>query len=235
MLRISGLTTRHGGCVLALLMVTGCAGQKVTHSGFLPEETYGEMTPQKGHVDDHIYVKPGLDASRYTLAVIDPVAWHPIAKAPHLKPEVETRMTDAFNTEIKKQVGKIYRVVDASECGACTEAVHIRAAITNIRRSKWYYNAIPVVAGFAAGAAGGGMPPIPPPAPGGASEELIAVDGATGETLVAIATYNNGMPWNMMGQWIPYSHAKRAFHLASALLVEEFTKNGAKPLPTPKG
>ncbi|WP_199897873.1 hypothetical protein [Acetobacter papayae] len=47
MLRISGLTTRHGGCVLALLMMTGCAGQKVTHSGFLPEETYGEMTPQK--------------------------------------------------------------------------------------------------------------------------------------------------------------------------------------------
>lgn len=223
--------TAYSAPMMALLALTGCAGQNVTHSGFLPEKTYGDMTPQKGHVDDHIYVKPGLDASKYQTAVIDPVTWHPVANAPHLKPEVAARMTNAFTAEIKKNIGKIYTVVDASECGTCADAVHIRAAITNIRRSKWYYNAIPVVAGFAAGAAGGGLPPIPPPFPGGASEELIAVDGATGETLIAIATYNNGMPWNMMGQWMPYLHAKRAFRLASELLLEEFKKSGAPPLP----
>lgn len=226
---------RYGTCLFLTAMIGGCAGQKVTHSGFLPEQTYAEMAPQKGHVDDKIYVKPGLDASKYRLAVIDPVEWHPIAKAPHLTPEQTTRMTDAFNAEIRKQVSTIYKVIDASECGNCTDAVHIRAAITNIRRSKWYYNALPVVVGVAAGAAGGGLPPIPPPAPGGASEELIAVDGKTGEPLVAIATYNNGMPWNMMGQWLPYAHAKRAFHLASTLLVEELTKSGATPISSDKG
>lgn len=226
--------TGYSVSLMLALATTGCAGQKVTHSGFLPEETYGEMTPQKGHVDDHIYVKAGLDAEKYKTAVIDPVVWHPVANAPHLEPEVATRMTDAFNTEIRKHVGKIYAIVDASECGTCSDAVHIRAAITNIRRSKWYYNAIPAVAGIAASAVGGGLPPLPPPAPGGASEELIAVDGATGETLVAIATYNNGMPWNTMGQWMPYLHAKRAFRLASDLLLEEFKKSGAMPLKIAK-
>ncbi|MFT8483599.1 DUF3313 family protein [Gluconobacter oxydans] len=234
MLRVVKKPVQLGTSILLFLDITGCAGQKVTHSGFLPEETYTEMIPQKGHVDDHIYVKPGLEAPKYKIAVIDPVAWHPVANAPHLTPEVAARMTDAFTTEIRKQVGTIYNVVDASTCPPCIDAIHIRAAITNIRRSKWYYNAIPVVAGFAAGAAGGGMPPIPPPFPGGASEELIAVDGSNNETLVAIATYNNGMPWNMMGQWLPYAHAKRAFHLASTLLVEEFKKSGATVIPTEK-
>ncbi|WP_249208731.1 DUF3313 family protein [Acetobacter okinawensis] len=224
-------STGYYAALMLFLAMSGCAGQKVTHSGFLPEETYSEMTPQKGHTEDKIYVKPGFDGAKYKIAVIDPVVWHPIAKAPHLTPEVAARMTDAFTDEIKKNVGKYYTIIDPSVCGACTEAIHIRAAITNIRRSKWYYNAIPVVAGFAAGAAGGGLPPIPPPFPGGASEELIAADGTTGETLVAIATYNNGMPWNMMGQWMPYLHAKRAFHLAAQLLAEEFKNNGAIQLP----
>lgn len=63
--------TAYSAPMMALLALTGCAGQNVTHSGFLPEKTYGDMTPKKGHVDDHIYVKPGLDASKYQTAVID--------------------------------------------------------------------------------------------------------------------------------------------------------------------
>ncbi|MFT8956520.1 MAG: DUF3313 family protein [Gluconobacter oxydans] len=208
-----------------IFSLTGCAGQKTTQTGFIPKETYGQMTHQKDHTDDLVYVSPKIDVTKYRFIVIDPVIWHPVAKAPKLNPKAEARMTAAFHKSLAKALAHDFQIVTPEECGTtCDNTIRVRAAITNIRRSKWYYNAIPVVAGFAAGAAGGGIPPIPPPFPGGASEELVATDAATGETLIAVATYNNGMPWNALGQWLPYAHAKRAFRLASELMDEEFHK-----------
>ncbi|WP_408872135.1 DUF3313 family protein [Gluconobacter sp. Dm-62] len=208
-----------------ILSLTGCAGQKPTQTGFIPKDTYGQMTHQKDHTDDLVYVSPKIDAAKYRFMVIDPVVWHPVAKAPKLNSKAEARMTQAFHDSLAKALAHDFQIITPEECGTtCDNTIRIRAAITNIRRSKWYYNAIPVVAGFAAGAAGGGMPPIPPPFPGGASEELVATDATTGETLIAVATYNNGMPWNALGQWLPYAHAKRAFRLASELMDEEFHK-----------
>lgn len=217
---------------MAMLPLIGCAGQKLTKTGFIPPETYTQMAHTKDHTNDLIYVSPKLTVARYHTVMIDPVVWHPVAKAPKLPPKAEARMTAAFQEELSKALGHDFQIVPSGECGACTDVIRVRAAITNIRRSKWYYNAIPVVAGFAAGAAGGGMPPIPPPFPGGASEELVVSDGATGELLMAVATYNNGMPWNMMGQWLPYAHAKRAFHIASQLLDEQFKKEKKKETMT---
>ncbi|OAG73632.1 hypothetical protein A0J51_01104 [Gluconobacter japonicus] len=208
-----------------MVSLSGCAGQKTTETGFIPQDTYGEMAHQKNHTRDLVYVSPKIDVTKYHFVVVDPVVWHPVAKAPKLTPQVEARMTQAFHDELGKALGHDFQIVSADNCAtSCAGTIRVRAAITNIRRSKWYYNAIPVVVGFAAGAAGGGLPPIPPPFPGGASEELVATDAETGETLIAIATYNNGMPWNPLGQWLPYAHAKRAFHLASQLLDEEFRK-----------
>ncbi|MFT8776886.1 MAG: DUF3313 family protein [Gluconacetobacter liquefaciens] len=214
----------------AIAPLMGCAGQKLTRTGFIPPETYAQMTPTKDHTDDLIYVNPNIDVVRYHTVMIEPVIWKPVAKAPKLPPKAEARMTAAFQKELGEALGHDFRVLPAGDCGACADVIRVRAAITNIRRSKWYYNAIPVVAGFAAGAAGGGMPPIPPPFPGGASEELVAADGVTGEALVAVATYNNGMPWNPLGQWLPYAHARRAFHLASLLLDEQFKKEKKKEM-----
>lgn len=210
--------------VCVALAPVGCAGQKLTHTGFIAPETYTQMAHTKDHTDDLIYVNPKLDITRYRSVMIEPVVWQPIAKAPKLSTKVEARMTAAFQKELGDALGHDFHILPTGDCGECVGVIKVRAAITNIRRSKWYYNAIPVVAGFAAGAAGGGLPPIPPPAPGGASEELIASDAATGEALISVATYNNGMPWNALGQWLPYAHAKRAFHIASLLLDEQFKK-----------
>ncbi|WP_084712250.1 DUF3313 family protein [Tanticharoenia sakaeratensis] len=212
--------------VAFLCFASGCAGQHVTHTGFIPDATYARMTHVKDHTDDLVYVNPQMDPRKYQFVAIDPVVWQPVANAPHLSAQAQARMTAAFQTELAAAFRHDLRPATPEACGPCTNAIHIRAAITNIRRSKWYYNAIPVVAGFGAGAFGGGLPPIPPPAPGGASEELLATDAVSGELLIAVATYNNGMPWNMMGQWLPYAHAKRAFHLASLLLDDEFRKAG---------
>jgi len=220
-----------------VLALSGCAGQKTTQTGFIAPQTYAQMVHPKGHTDDLVYVAPGLQPGAYRYAVIAPVLWHPVNKAPVLKPEIQARMTEAFESELRKTLGEDFKILPASPLVTAPSGpfsagnfppgtLRISAAITNLRRSKWYYNALPIVAGFAAGAAGGGLPPIPPPAPGGASEELLATDAMTGASVLAIATYNNGMPWNMVGQWLPYAHARRAFHLAALLMKEEVHKTG---------
>ncbi|WP_025841668.1 DUF3313 family protein [Asaia platycodi] len=220
-----------------VLALSGCAGQKTTQTGFIAPQTYAQMVHPKGHMDDLVYVAPGLQPGAYRYAVIDPVLWHPVNTAPVLEPEIQARMTEAFESELRKTLGEDFKILPASPLVTAPSGpfsagnfppgtLRISAAITNLRRSKWYYNALPIVAGFAAGAAGGGLPPIPPPAPGGASEELLATDAVTGASVLAIATYNNGMPWNMVGQWLPYAHARRAFHLAALLMKEEVHKTG---------
>lgn len=203
---------------MLLLILSGCAGQGATKTGFIAD--YTDMKPTGDHTDDLIYVRPGFALNHYQAALIDPVVWHPVGKAPHLQDEVVARMTSAFHAELVQQVGKSLPIVQTGACGDCAHVLHIKAAITNIRRSKWYYNIVPMVLGLGASAAGGVLPPIPPPAPGGASEEIEVVDG-NGDVLVAVSTYNNGMPWNPVGQITPYGHARRAFHIASNLLVLE--------------
>lgn len=168
--------------------LTACAGQGTTHTGFITPDTYGMMVHPKGHSDDLVYANPPGTGAAYRYVMIDRVQWHPVAKASHLTPEVQHRMTDAFEDELRKTLGRDFTILPQDNTTLPPGTLRVQAAITNLRRSKWYYNALPVVAGFAAGAAGGGLPPIPPPAPGGASEELVAADASSGKTLMAIAT-----------------------------------------------
>jgi len=213
--------------ITGMMALTACAGQGTTKTGFIAPETYGLMAHPDNHGDDLVFAPKAPAGVIYRYAVIEPVQWRPTSKAAHLSPQAQQRVIRAFEDELHKTLGK--DLVILNETGLATlppGTIRIRAAITNLRRSQWYYNALPIIAGFAAGAAGGGLPPIPPPAPGGASEELLAIDASNGSTLMAIATYNNGMPWNMMGQWLPYAHARRAFHLAANLMDEEMHRSG---------
>ncbi|MCB8876659.1 DUF3313 family protein [Acidisoma silvae] len=217
---------RRATALSVIGLVAGCAGQHVTETGFLPN--YGAMQHTPGHSDDLIYVAPQLAQSRYDKVMVAPVAWRPVKGAAHLTPAQIDRMSTAFRDDIVKALSPHYTIIDGSDCGDCAGVIKVAAAITDLRRSQWYYNAVPMVVGMGAAAAGGMAPPIPPPAPGGASEELMATDARTGDVLVEVATYNNGMPWNFMGQWLPYGHAKRAFSLSSKLLATELTKANAQ-------
>lgn len=216
---------RAGGLPI-LGLVAGCAGQHVTKTGFLPD--YGAMQHIAGHSDDLIYVAPQLAQAKYDKVIVAPVVWRPVKGAANLTPAQIDRMTAVFHADIVKALSPHYEVINDGDCGDCAGVIKVAAAITDLRRSQWYYNAVPMVVGLGAAAAGGMAPPIPPPAPGGASEELLATDARTGAALVEVATYNNGMPWNFMGQWMPYGHARRAFTLSSKLLVTELTKANAQ-------
>jgi hypothetical protein len=43
--------------------------------------------------------------------------------------------------------------------------------------------------------------------------------------MVALVTFNNGMPWNVLGYYQQFGHARRAFELASELLAEHSCPN----------
>lgn len=213
-----GKLLRCGG----LFALAGCAGQHTTNTGFIPD--YQKLSHAEDHTRDLVYVSPGLEAGHYHKVIIDPVIWKPVAGAAELTPEQIQRVTTEFRTELHKGLSRHFQVIEDESCNDCADVLRVRAAVTNLRRSQWYYNAIPVVIGLGAAAAGAFAPPIPPPAPGGASEEIVVTGAAGGAPLVAIATYNNGMPWNAVGQFLPYAHAERAFALSSQLLDEQLTR-----------
>jgi hypothetical protein len=211
---LSRRSTLHAKILLGgmLIGLTGCAGQKVTRTGFLPDYNQMKFTP--AHQHDLIYVSPVLKASNYKAVIIDPVVWDSGAKGYQPSPAVAARMEAAFHQSLTKQLSLHYQIIAGDNCGTCAGVLRVRAAITNIRRSRWYFNLAPMAVQLATGS----LVPLPPVAPGGASEELEAVDAATGQTMVAIATYNNGKPWQPVGAFVPYRHAEQSFTMAAKLL-----------------
>jgi hypothetical protein len=101
--------------------------------------------------------------------------------------------------------------------------LRVRSAITNTRQAHWWLNGAAHVAGI--GLAVVGLPGPPAPNPGGASEEIEVNDARTGRRLAALATYNNGMPWQPLGYYRQFGHARQSFEQAAQLLIETIHPN----------
>lgn len=196
--------------------LTGCAGQGLTKTGFLTN--YDQMKPQPEHTDDAIYVAPGYAPTKYSKVIVDPVRWMPKHGAPARETKTIAMLQQTFHEDLVRKLGEHYTVIPASDLAYSPNEniLRVRAAITNTRRALWYVNVPVQAAAFATGGVG-----LFGPSSGGASEELEAVDGHTGKPEVKIATYNNGMPWNVVGSYVAYNHARRAFVLASELMRDE--------------
>ena len=202
-----------------LASLSACAGQDTTRTGFI--SSYEGMAPTKGHTDDLIFVDPGYVSAAYRQVIIDPVAWQPAPDAPLRDPEVIAQLQADFLKSLTESLSKDFEVVAPPAPGtpARPGVLRVRSAITNTRKANWWINAPVQVAGI--GLAIIGAPGLPPPNPGGASEELEVVDAASGKRLAAIATYNNGMPWQPLGFYQQYGHARRSFAKAADLLREQ--------------
>lgn len=209
--------TRRLGAMLGLVLLTACAGQSPTRSGFL--SSYDGMAPTADHTRDLIFIDPGYAQGRYTRVVVETIAWHPAPGTPERTPEEIADLRQALRSRLVAELGKSFTIVEPGDAasGMAAGTLRVRAAITNTRRANWWINAPVQVAGIGLAVAGvpGG---VPPPNPGGASIEMEAVDGADGRRMVAIATYANGVPWAPMGYYTRFGHARRAFDLASELL-----------------
>ena len=206
--------------MLGLLLLAGCAGQAPTRSGFLSSYEGMTATPERTH--DLIFVNPTYAPQRYRQAAVEAVAWHPAPDTPERSPEEIADLREALRTRLVAELGKRFAIVDpaAGAAPGAAGTLRVRAAITNTRRANWWINLPVQAAGI--GLAVAGIPAgLPPPNPGGASVEIEVLDAATGERLLAIATYANGVPWAPMGYVTRFGHARRAFGLAAALLLEQ--------------
>ena len=203
---------------LPLLALASCAGQEATRTGFL-YSGYDKLQPTKEHPEDLIYVSPVYVPANYTKVVIDPVAWRPAEGAPQRDARVVNELKADFTKSLSQALAKKFAVVPAQSADGSAEGpvdgvLRVRGAITSTRRANWYVNAPAMLVG------------LPPVNAGGASVEIEVIDAGSGQAMVALATYNNGMPWNVLGYYQKFGHARRAFDLASELLVEQL-----KPRP----
>ena len=198
--------------LLTLLALSGCGGQGVTQTGFL--QSYEGMKPTEAHTEDLIYVAPDYQPTAYGAVIVDEVTWQPAPGTPPRDPAVVEELKRDLRKSLVAALGKGWRVVDGVEAAPTPRVLRVRAAITNTRRANWYINGPAMLLGIV------GVPAVPPN-PGGASVELEAVDAATGKRMVAIATFKNGMPWNPVGAFQQFGHARRAFDGAAELLQEQ--------------
>ncbi|WP_428392809.1 DUF3313 family protein [Lichenicoccus sp.] len=200
----------------SVLAVAACGGQGLTQTGFLT--SYSQMHPQKGHAYDSIYVRPGFSDAAYTAVIVEPVAWVPARKAPARTPRTIARLETVFHDHLVKSLSRHFTILpDPGPGGDPGPGVlRVRGAITNTRRALWWVN-VPAQAGqLALGAV-----PLLRPSDGGASEEIEVRDAHTNQPVIRIATYNNGQPWNIIGSYEAFGHARRSFSLASDLLDHE--------------
>lgn len=206
-------TTLRRLLILPLLALASCAGQEATRTGFL-SSGYDKLQPTKEHPEDLIYVSPAYVPGNYTKVVIDPVAWRPAEGAPQRDASVVKELQDDFARSLSQALVKKLAVVpaEAVDGPAAGGVLRIRGAITSTRRANWYVNAPLMLVG------------APPVNAGGASVEIEALDAGSGQPMVALATFNNGMPWNVLGYYQKFGHARRAFDLASELLVEQLAR-----------
>jgi hypothetical protein len=206
---------------IALAALAGCStgGQRLTRSGFLAD--YDSLAREKNHRNVALYVAPGFSAARYDRVILEPIAW----RAPERPEAVEAELKQAFQDRLVKHLsGRFTVVTDAGEAGGkdgvdLSHTLRIRAAITNSRRATWYANvAAQAVSGYGA---------VMRPSAGGASEEIEVLDAASGQRVLAIATYYNGQFWDVAGSYLQFGHARAAFSHGARVLRGALDDAGA--------
>ena len=192
---------------LAMLGACSTGGQHLTRSGFLSD--YSQMGPTKNHKKDAIFVASDYEPGVYTKVIIDPVEWHARGR----KEKTRAKLKADFHQRLTRKLGAKYQIVDASQAGP--GVLRVRSAITGTRPARWYLNVPAQTAQLALGGFG-----MFRPSSGGASQEMQVQDAVSGRSLVQVATFRNGKPWNVAGSYVPYDHARGAFTQASELLTE---------------
>lgn len=217
--RLPEITRRTLAITYMLVLLSACGGQDTTRTGFIGN--YDGMKPTKAHTADLIFVDPGYEPGQYRAAFLDTVEWTPAPDSPTRSPEVIAELTADFRKSLTEKLARSFVIVPKPAPGSVAPAgvLRIRGAITNTRKANWWLNLPVQVLGV--GLSVVGLPGLPPPNPGGASEEMEALDAESGKRVVAVATYNNGMPWNILGYYQEFGHARRAFDIAAGLLHEQ--------------
>jgi hypothetical protein len=118
-----------GALVVSLCLFSmGCASKRLTQSGFLQD--YSGFAPDPDGSGALLYKKPGMDLSKYTKVMIDPVViWYsPEAEYQGIYPEEIKELADYFREEGITALKDAYPVVDEPGPGV----LRIRTAMTDV-------------------------------------------------------------------------------------------------------
>lgn len=180
------------------LLLTACANQAVTKSGFLTD--YDKLAASQKDAKALTYSRaaPPNAAAARRVVVIEPVQMRlPASQAADLAPELLVQARADYRGALERAFAKKYLVVTQMPAEG---ALQVRAAITGIKPSNPTLNAATFLL-------------LGPVSNGGVSTEAEVVDSATGERVAAQATYTNGHLFNggLGGYFDKLGHIRKAF------------------------
>jgi hypothetical protein len=173
-------------------------------SGFL--DPYPEF--KKGEKDfDYVWVKDGVDFSKYDKLLVDPVVFFfkDDAKYKGIHAEELAKLSQAFNKAFSEALHGAYPIVDQPGPGV----LHIRAALTELVPNK------PAAGALFAIAPGGSVAYAVLPDKynniGAATIEVEFLDSQTGERLAAGIDRRSGKKTEVMSSMKTWGHVEKAF------------------------
>lgn len=184
---------------LLALMMAGCASKKSAEyqrSGFLSD--YSMLTDDPEGTDADIYLKPGVDFSKYNRVLIDRVKVFIKDDADYkgIDPTELKALTDYFHEAFVRELGDAYPVV--TEPGP--DVLRLRLAITELVPTKPEMSVVTLVvpyatvADLAAGGASGKSPYL-----GYAAIEGELIDSVSNEQLGAYVERKLAKKYNVTG------------------------------------
>ncbi len=131
-MKTAGKRISFGIAVVILAVTAGCAQKEVKYSGFL--DNYPVFQPGPSDGVDLVYMKKGVDFSRYNKVMFDQVVFYlkDDAKYKGIQPEQMKELADAFHLAAAKALEGGYPIV--GEAG--TDVLRVRVAITDIEPSN---------------------------------------------------------------------------------------------------
>jgi|GEM_PF-1996039 len=199
------------------LLLTGCSDLAVTQSGFLKD--YTVLKPckfdKKLFQDTHlfIYQREGVNWSRYSCAIVEPVEITGPAKFVGLKAADEKTICQYLRQSIMESLGRNnYVNVDRTK----TNAIRVRAAVTDIDVSEPLINAVTLAA-------------VRMPLDiGGSSIEVEITDAITGQVLCSMAAFGNGNVFQVLQSLEKTGQAQLAIDTCTRQLAEKIKHEPVK-------
>ena len=134
------IATRMLVCILALVMIGGCATTRQTRTvektGFLGD--YSDLREGGSGEAQLVYIKPGARWATYDKIVIDPVTLWTSESIANVPPEDQQLLTDYLDASLRHHLEKDYKIVDRPEAGA----LRLRVAITDAKGAHMVANTV---------------------------------------------------------------------------------------------
>lgn len=187
---VSTLPLQRPLTLLAVALLSACAAQETTHTGFLSH--YEQLQPTQDNGRDLVFKAQAL--SKYVAFMVDAPVYVPGPKSDKdVSAEDVTEIKTAFREAAIDAFSERFHYT--TEPGPYV--LRVKLAITGIDRLPYWFKV-------------GKFYMVPPFANGGASSEAEVVDAVTGQRLAALATYRNADPLHggVLGYFTRYGHAK---------------------------